>query len=237
MDLNKLKAALDKDRQRNISILGFIENYPPQSVFQYRSSYAVIGKSDYHWVYLSGSNKYELEELLINIPAHINHFASLEEWMVPIVTNHKRTKWKLSTIRYILPEEIEIQGISKKVKLLDESYAEYIYLNSKYKEFTSLPYIKERIEIGPAIGIIENNQLISWALTHDDNSLGFLHVMPECRNKGYAVNVLKALIYHKRKSLAPVYANIEPHNSSAINLVTKLGFRPDQKIYWLEVSD
>ena len=155
--------------------------------------------------------------------------------MVPVICKNKSIEWELNTYRYILPEDIEIEQPKNKVKNFDLSYSNYIYEHSNYQKFTSINYLKDRIEKGVAVGLFEDGKLIGWGLTHDDGALGFLHMISEYRGNGYAKDIVKKLIKERRKINQPVFANTELQNKKAKCLLTNLGFELDREISWIKV--
>ena len=235
MEKKVLKNYLNQDKKKNISILGFIRNHPVNKVLQEGDTILSLGLSDCLWAYISSNDKQELQNIIENFDYETNYFASLENWMIPIVTKDKEIDWQLSTYRYILPDHLKVDSVSYLIKELDETDAEYIYNNINYKDFTSVDYIKERIQNGVSAGIFKDDELAAWGLTHDDGALGFLHVKPDFRGQGYGKNIIKALIQKRRKLNKPVFANIEPDNIKSKNLFISLGFLFDREISWIKV--
>jgi len=87
----------------------------------------------------------------------------------------------------------------------------------------SLDYVKERIEKGVHVGCDDAEGLVSWALTHEDGSMGFLHTMERGRRKGYARSVG---IEHIKKILAAgqtPFAYILLGNDVSLNFSKTLG--------------
>lgn len=231
-----VKKLLQKDLYRNISILGFIENYPIEKIYRKNDSLIILGRSDHLWAYISSNNEEELKCLIHKYNYDTKYFASVEKWMRPIICQEHDLEWELVTDRYILPDDKSIDLPERKVIQLNLSHAEYIYNNSIYQEFTSIEYIKECIEKGITAGIIEDGKLVAWGLTHDDRALGALHVLPEYRRRGFAKDITKFLIFQKRKSKEPVFLNVEPKNYKSKNLVKKMGFVFDRQISWLKLK-
>lgn len=119
---------------------------------------------------------------------------------------------------------------------MDISDGDYIFSHSDYKAFTSTEYIKERIQKGISAGIVKNGKLVAWGLTHDDNSLGFLHVLHDYRRNGYGTDITNFLIKQKRTMKKPVFLNVEPHNMGSRDLVEKMGFVLDREISWIKLK-
>jgi ribosomal protein S18 acetylase RimI-like enzyme len=229
-------ALLLKDPLRNIAMLGFFSNYPAEMELRQGDSILLLGRSDHLWAYISCNNAEDLAGLLEKCPAGTKFFASIEDWMKPVIAKDTGIEWELATLRYYLPDDQPVRIAKAEIIRLDVSYVSYIFNHSHYKFYTSEEYIRARMEKGVSSGIVTDGKLAAWALTHDDGSLGFLHVLPEFRNRGYAGEVLADLISKKRNEKKPVFANIEPGNTAAINLVRKIGFIVDRKTSWIKLK-
>ncbi len=220
---------------RNINVLNFIAENPVCGVEKLGTSVLIRGKSDRCWVYVSSMNEDELKNLAKKLSVRDNHFAAIEDWMVPILSAGKEMVWHLSMIQFILPEEVKLPKPNCEIKPLSLEDANHVYENSNYKEFISVEYVKERIFRGPSVAIREKNQLIAWVMTQDDSAMGFLHVLGNYRNRGYGYNVTIALIENLRKQGKRPFVYIEEDNQQAISLISKLGFARDKKIHWFQV--
>jgi len=234
-ELDKAFSLLKKDINKNISFINFFNQN--KIIFIKVLNQSVIGKgtSDNDWVYISCSNPDELQALLSYVKEDL-YFAVLEDWMLPIITENKEVEWKLSTRRYILPEQIIMDDPSQRFSSLKLQDAEYIYNNSKYKDYLSVEYIKERISKGIHCGTKENDKLIAWCISQDDGALGFLTVLPEYRGKGYGMEVLTEAVRKVRENDAVPFAYIEDSNQRATSLCLKLGFEPDRLIHWIKLK-
>jgi GNAT superfamily N-acetyltransferase len=233
---SEIIANLSKDPIRNAAIVGFFENYPIERVFRVGDTFLFLGESDHLWAYISSKDITEFTEIFAKSQINTKYFASIEDWMKSIIMIDSEVEWELSTIRYVLPETHNVEPPIRKTITLDISFVDYIFDHSDYKAFTSKEYIKERIEKGISAGIVEGETLVAWALTHDDNSLGFLHVLPDFRKKGYGKDIVKSLIYQKRKENKLVFLNVEPTNMNSMNLVNKIGFVQDRRISWIKLK-
>ncbi len=220
---------------RNSSITGFIKNNPISLILEEGKSVLVKGKSDRDWIYISSKDKNELVKLLLKLNFGEIFFASLEDWMIPIITAEKKVEWKLITRRYFQPNNFVVPENRIEVTSLSENDADYIWENSNYKQLLDVEYLKQRIERSFSAGIIANNKLAAWAITHDDGAIGALHVLDEFRKKGYASEVVISLVQKIRNiGMIPI-AQIEEKNKSAIKLFEKLGFVKDRRVTWLKL--
>jgi 8-oxo-dGTP diphosphatase len=227
---------LQADPERNCALHGFFENYPVKDVFTEGDSHIITGKSDHLWAYISSTSEEELTVLLDKHGRGLRYFASIEDWMKAIIRRNNVIAGALITTRLFFPASKDIPPLTEEVERLDRSMVEYIFKHTTYQQYTSREYINERIERGVSAGIFHEGELASWALTHDDDSVGFLHTLPKFRGKGHARNIMSAMIQQKREQNKQVYVNIELGNDPTMNLFMKLGFDVDRKVSWVKLK-
>jgi len=235
IDLKSLKEKLQKDFLSNISIIGFLENNPITEVIEINDSYLIKGTSDVEWTYIVCSNESDLRALL-GKSASNTYFASVEDWMIPIITEKRNAEWVLSTMRYYLPEDVEVPENKKEVIPLTTDHIGFIISQSNYKQFLTPAYVEERISKSISAAIMKKDKLVAWGLTHDDGALGSLHVMDEYRKKGLGKEILLSLIHQNRKLGKISFAQIEEKNTKATNLVEQLGFIKDRRVSWVKLD-
>ncbi|NJO87770.1 MAG: GNAT family N-acetyltransferase [Chloroflexia bacterium] len=232
----RLKEILIRDPRKNIATIGFFENFPVKGYFFEGDSVLIYGTSDNFWTHLVSSSEKELRKLLEKHFHKTNYYYSVEDWMIPILLKFGKEDWVMTTNRYILNSNISVEPARAEIIKVDVSYASFIHENSDYKKFTSIEYIEQRLNAGISAGILVNNHLIAWGFTHDDGALGFLHVLPEYRKRGYANEVVLSLIHQRRQANKTIFCNIVPENSVAKNFVTGLGFHFDRKVSWVKLK-
>lgn len=224
---------LQKDIIKNVNIINFIENNPIYYMKRYKDSIIVKGKSDENWIYISSSSSEELIELLKTCEEDEFFFVA-EDWMIPFILNGKELDWKLSCMKLVFPEDIDIPKSKEYVRQLNVDEAEYIYNNSKYKEYTDIEYIQRRIIEGPALGIYDGDVLAGWAMTHDDGAIGFLNILTEYRKRGYGYELTIAMIDKLREVRKIPFVHIEEDNDKSMSLALKTGFVKDRLIHWIK---
>jgi ribosomal protein S18 acetylase RimI-like enzyme len=232
----QLQKILNTDFNKNIATLGFFKNYPISEFYIENNSAFIIGKSDHLWAHIICDTLEELEFFLSKYHHKTKYYFSVENWMIPIILKYGTIDWKMSTKRYIFKNENINYNLNKSVVKIDQKHASFIHENSEYKFYTSVEYIKERLSKDMSAGIIEDHVLAAWGFTHDDGSLGFLHVLDDYRKKGYGSDIVMALIHMKLKEKKPVFCNIEPDNLKAIKLVENIGLQFDRNISWLKLK-
>lgn len=235
MNQKELVRKLKRDEKKNINVINFIESYPVDRVDLVGDTIRVRGKSDHDWNYISSNSKDEFESVLESMQNE-KYFAILEDWMVPMVEAEGTLDWKLSCIKFSFPDAKEIPEVDAPITPLSVEDAEWIFQNGKYSEFTSPRYIREMIQKGPAIGIRQDGHLVAWVMTHDDGAIGFLHVLPDYRSRGYAIALTCEMIRRVKRSGKIPFVHIEEENASSIRLAKKLGFEEERKVHWIKLK-
>ncbi|MBS4035338.1 MAG: GNAT family N-acetyltransferase [Ignavibacterium sp.] len=233
-DLINVIQHLLTDKITNISIIGFIAENLVTEILQEGESVLIKGISDEEWIYIFSKDENELRTLLAQLSNKDIYFASVEDWMIPIINETKKFEWTLSTIRWYLPDDVDVTDnkfISNPISTEDIGF---ILSQSKYRQFLTVRYLKERITRSISACIYEDNKLVAWGLTHDDGALGSLNVLDEYRGKKYGTEIVLSLI-HQCRALGKIpFAQIEETNHKAIKLVTKLGFVQDRRVTWIK---
>lgn len=233
LNLQEVLTELRQHPLRNMNMINFIKQYPIHSVDRVGNSILIRGTSDKKWIYISSDNVTEFKQL-IGCLNDDHYFAIIEEWMMPFLLEEKDLVWKLSCMKLYFPENVEIPEIKHDICDLRKEDADYIFNHSKYKEYTSVEYIQERIYLGPALGIVRDEKLVAWLMTHDDGAMGFLHVLPEYRRNGFAADLTYELIRRLRAKGDIPFVHIEDTNTKSMNLACKMGFIRDRLIHWFE---
>ena len=234
-ELNKLRLLLKRDEIANISTVGFIENNPITEIIEINNSYLIKGTSDVEWAYVVCNNESDLKALLEKSGGN-TYFASVEDWMILIITEKRKTEWILSTMRYYLPQDVKVPENKIEVISLTTDHIGFIISQSNYKQFLTPAYVEERITKSISAAIMKKDKVVAWGLTHDDGALGSLHVMDEFRKKGYGKEILISLIHQNRKLGKTSFAQIEEKNVKATNLAVQLGFLKDRRVSWIKLK-
>lgn len=233
-DLTDVINHLLKDEITNMSIIGFISENPVTKILREGESVLIKGISDEEWIYIFSKNENELKILLEQLNDKDIFFASVEDWMIPFINEKKEFEWTLSTIRWYLPDDIEIPENTYKTFPISTEHIGFIISQSNYKQFLTPRYLKDRIAKSISACIYDKDKIVAWGLTHDDGALGSLNVLDEYRGKKYGTEIVLSLI-HQCRALGKIpFAQIEETNEKAVRLVTKLGFVKDRKVTWIK---
>jgi hypothetical protein len=231
-----LKDILKPDQDENISIAGFYSNFPLIELVRGKDVAIAYGRSDHLWAHLIGKNPDELNALLAKNISKTKYYYSVEDSLIPLLSQYGEIEWIMRTKRYILDENVSIPKPDFELRKVEPSYASQIFENSEYQDFTSIEYIKGRLKTDISAGVFIKRQLIAWGFCHDDGALGFLHVLYEYRNKGLGLDIVLQLVHQKRSLNKAVFCNIVPENAISQRIVAQLGFRFDREVSWLKLK-
>ncbi len=236
-DINGAISLLRQDEVRYANMICFMRNYPIESIERVGDSLIVRGVSDRRWVYVSSPSQQQLDAVAGRLRDEDCCFAAVEDWMVPSIIRGRKIGWLLSMVKFILPEDVACPQPSRfHIGPLSASDAEGIYEASIYKAFTSPEYIRDRIERGVSAGIHEAGKLVAWIMTHDDCSIGVMHVLDDHRGRGYAHELTVYLVNELRRRGRIPFVHIEERNEQALSVVRGIGFVKGGKISWFELT-
>jgi len=127
-------------------------------------------------------------------------------------------------IPYTLPEGAEIRK-------LDARYVDFVHAH--YHMVDDVNYIRERIE-EDMFGVFFGDEIVGFAGTHEERSMGMLEILPDCRRLGLAT-ALEAHLINYLISLGRVaFCQVAVYNDASIKLQQKMGLEiSDRVIYWL----
>lgn len=232
----KVLELLKKNEALNANIINFIESYPAHHMEIIGESVFIKGISDRKWVYISSKSSAELKIIKNKLDIDDKCFAIIEDWMLPILTKGNNIKWKLSTMKLVLPSNETMPSILSNISKLTIEDSKFIYDNSDYKAYVSIEYISQRIRDGISSCVRIDNKLAAWGITQDDGAIGFLHVLPEYRRKRYGRDITVDLINKVRKAGKIPFVHIEENNTNSMSMAIGLGFRKDRIVNWFEIE-
>lgn len=225
---------LHLDPVANSGTISFIKQNTITDAEAVGNNVIVRGISDRQWVLLYCENREGFNKIKSRIRDDDEFFFAIDKQYFQDLVKGYATGWKLETGRYYLPDTVSLQQPAIEYKQLPANCADYIHENSVYKEFASVGYIKQRLEKGRSAAIMKNGCPVAWAITHDDGAIGFLHVLPGERGKGYAKAVTLAMIELLRKNNELPVVQVEESNIQAVQLIKKIGFVKDRDIIWFQ---
>jgi hypothetical protein len=92
--------------------------------------------------------------------------------------------------------------------------------------------ILRRIQSGPGCCIRRKGLPVAWGLTHDDGSMGFLHVVEQYRHRGMARTLTTALAEQMLRLGTQPFVYIITTNKASIRLTSSMGFSRAGRFSW-----
>lgn len=230
-----IKAAIEdlsQDRLKNLNMINFIINNSVDLIEKNDDSYIARGKSDEYWVYNSCNTPETYNKLLSYVPSD-KYFVVQSEWERDLLID-KGIDWEMKCNKLYLEDDVNIENAKHVTRVLGLDDVDYIYENSKYSDISNKQYIIDRITKDTALGVFERDELLGWAMIHDDGSIGFLNVMDQHRRKGIARSLMINMIKSVRDKGQVPYAHVEDSNKGSMGLLTSLGFTKLNDIYWIK---
>jgi 8-oxo-dGTP diphosphatase len=235
-DKNTATNKLRSDRIYNLSILGYIQENDLNRLLTIGNSIMAQGSGGEKWIYLCSKDADELFKLIEKLDADDKYFGAIDDWQIPVLTKKREIDWLINAYQYHLPDEEELPENKMEIHKLTAEDSQYIVTQSIYKDMLTIEYINERIERSVSAGIYEEGKLVAWALTHDDSSLGSMHVLNDYRGKGYAREITISLVKQCRAIGKIPFLQCEDKNVAAQRLVESLGFVKDRNVSWLKLN-
>lgn len=220
----------------NLSIIGFITENQPEKIVGEGGSILVQGSADERWIYSYAGNNKEFSGLLNQLKPNDKYFGALDEWQVETLKARGKVEWLLNAYQFHFPSGAALPGNKVKTRRLTVKDSEYLLSQSNYKSLITVKYLNERIQKSISAGIEVNGRLVAWGLTHDDGSLGTMHVLEDYRKKGYAREISFSLIRQCREEGKIPFLQCEVKNIPAQNLVESIGYLRDRSVSWMKLK-
>ncbi|MFL0247721.1 GNAT family N-acetyltransferase [Candidatus Clostridium stratigraminis] len=231
---------LKKDLLINLNIMGIIENEPKAKIFVdnvENPKGIVVDNGYFHYIYSKEDNFLEKIMESFNKDGYYG-FSAIEKSIADkIKDRYKVIDWDNPCTLYYLPKEnLNLESIKNEVRTIDVKDAETINGFYEFQGPDSLEEIRKDILERPSSGVYKNGELVSWAVTHDDNSLGIMYTKKEHRRMGYAEDVTVDLAAkHILQGKIPFLHIIERNNMSP-GLAKKCGFEECGKVVWFGIK-
>lgn len=225
---------LKKNYYKNINIINFSKAYPLTRLDFVNDSIILSGTSDNSWTYISLDKENDMDKLMEKLREEDKHIAIFDRSVLDYYESNYEIEWKLSCEKYVYENDKILK--SEDVYELTEDDAYYIQENNSYNSFTDIEYIKFRIQNGVGLGIKIHDKLVAWVMTHDDGAIGFMHVLENYRNKGYALKLTNEIIRRLKYIDDLPFVHIEKNNEKSIKLAEKAGFKYFGDVYWIKIK-
>ncbi len=235
--INKAISILNEDKIQNISMLYLLEDNLYNTVEVFDDSVIMRRKNKNGSVYIYSPNEKSFRH---NVLPHLKEkdksFSSVERWIVDILKEKNEIEYINYGQKLILPDDVKIDPPKTKTRPLTIEDAEKADKYWDYRSDHSLEYVKEIITNKLCEGIDDSDELVAWAVTHGDSSLGIMYVMEGHRRKGYAKDITNSMSIKVRKSGRIPFLFVVENNHKSFSLTQKMGFRSVNHIAWLRLK-
>ncbi|HPG33373.1 MAG: GNAT family N-acetyltransferase [Lentimicrobiaceae bacterium] len=216
---------------QNISILCMDEEYPLLEVQQEGPMLMCRFQSDEEWCHFSYNSTSAFLAGFLKLHPGRQYVVVSDDSAFSWLKLHCQLIWSINCYRLFQENEIPAGDGTLVVPLLSE-HLPLVYDNSKYQQFLSMDYLQKRLESGGGFCICNAGMPVAWIMTHDDGSVGMLHVLDAFRHRGYARRLIEAMSARVRQKGRRVFAHIEPSNEASLQLFTSMGFAVKASVTW-----
>jgi hypothetical protein len=172
-------------------------------------------------------DKEAVEAFIPHIPKKHMMFAGVRHEWARMICEAYEPVWSSHCHLIWWPHrEIDIE-IEHEVRPLTLDDADLVNKHWDIGKGDSLDYVQFRIKEGIHVGSDDEEGLVSWALTHDDGSMGFLYTMQRGRRKGYAHSVGAAHIRKILEAGETPFAFVVVGNEASMNFSKVIGLIED----------
>lgn len=225
------KQLLMAEPAHNISMLCLAEEYLLLQAIQEEKILMCRFMSDEEWCHFSYNSTPAFIESFFNQNKRGQYIVISDDEVYQWTQQHYRMAWSICCHRLFLDDTIPLPEASG-LQPIRQEHLRIVYDTSKYKQFLSMDYLAKRLELGGGFFIEQDNQPVAWVMTHDDGSVGMVHVLDQYRGRGYARLLVQAMAQKVRQKGRPVFAHIEPVNFPSLSLFRSLGFEVRCKVTW-----
>lgn len=176
-----------------------------------------------------------LISLIERLPRNRLWFVASDDLSMNVIRRSVDVEWMKEAWLLALNRSKFVPFPGPEVKSFGPSHAEAIAKHWSPEE-DETEYVRHRIQIGPALGIFEDSELVAWGMTHQETDkavvLGFLHVEENFRRQGYAKRITSALCEYALSKAKTPLVHIFTDNEASLRLSEVLGFRRISKTAW-----
>ena len=225
------KQLLLSEKEQNIALLYLAEEYPLTEVMQSGNMLMCRFISDEEWCHFSHNSTPRFIDDFFGSHSRGQYVVISDDHVFDYARKHHRLIWSITCYR-LFQDVQDISPINTQLKPLRQEHLTIVYNNSKYQQFLNQVYLAKRLILGGGYCVMADDHPVAWMMTHDDGSVGMLHVLDDFRGRGYAKMLVKAMSRQVVQKGREAYAHIEPSNEPSLRLFQSLGFVIRGKITW-----
>ncbi|MCB2288942.1 GNAT family N-acetyltransferase [Clostridium sp. CS001] len=218
---------LNTNKIINLNILGVIENEPEAEIYvdnEYSPNIVLVRHEYFNYIYTE--NDELLDEMLEGLfKDNFYGFSGVYRPLAEKIRKKYTLTWESRCSLHYLPEEnLDLSLIKNPVKDIDLEDAKTVDEFYTYRYPGSIEKIKKDILNRPTSAVYVNEDIASWVLVHDDNSMGIMYTKEEYRKKGYAVDTTIDLAFKIIRQGKIPFLQIVKANTMSPGLAAKCNF-------------
>ncbi|WP_202709839.1 GNAT family N-acetyltransferase [Sporosalibacterium faouarense] len=232
---DKILGLLKENIILNQNIIAIINNVPKAKIYVDNTDNptGVFVKNGYfHYIYTRNNDF--IDDVCNNFfKEGFFGLSAVEKSIADKIISKYEVDWINPCRLYYLPEDKLDRGLRKnKVERLRLNDAKIIDGFYEYSNPGTLDDIKNNIERRPSSAIYIGDELVSWVLVHNDNSMGIMYTKEEHRGKGYAIDVTIDLASKIIDNGDIPFVHIVEGNYKSEGLAAKCGFQKHDQVIW-----
>lgn len=232
MNLNEsVKQKLIRHHRENIALFNLAGEYELIEVAEENDMVMCRFLSDEAWCHFSHNSSADFLGKTLEASRQDAYLVLTDVDVFAWLKSQYRLAWHISCIRLFL-QSSAIVSSQPFVEALTPGDLRQVYENSDYQQFLSMDYLKQRLMLGGGFCVRVSKQPVAWVMTHDDGSVGMLHVLEAYRGNGYARALVMAMASEIRTKGKEVFAHIVHSNIPSLRLFASLGFAPCCEVSW-----
>lgn len=238
-NIERVKEFIEKDKIYNLNIKAVMENLKKYDVYVNDSENikgVLLNRGYFNHIYTE--NKGFIEDIKDNFIKKGEYgFSGVRADIAEEIKKGYNLDWENKCDLYYYPnssiDTSRIQGNPRSLTLENAKEVDYYYT---YRGDFSLKEIENDISSRPSSCIYEGNDLASWVLVHNDNSMGIMFTKEEYRGRNYALYVSLDLTDKILKRGNIPYLHIVESNNMSPGLAVKTGFEKYGKVSWFGIE-
>ncbi len=230
---------LKKDYLINLNILGILENVLEVEIFvddELQPTGVLLRKNYFHYIYSKSDEFIEAVSEEFFSKEGFYGFSGVEESIARKIRSRHQVNWESLCRLYYLPEgNLDLKLIKNNTEDVRLEDAEIIDSYYTYRNDHSLEAIKADIRHRPSSAIYIDDEIASWVLVHDDNSMGIMYTKEAYRRRGYGVDVSIDLAGKIIEAGKTPFLQIVRNNSMSPGLAEACGFAEIGGVEWFGI--
>lgn len=234
---NQVVQVLEKLSFVPYNVLGVIKNTDDQIRFDSNSSTAWVSHEYFNYVY--GSPDKVMQQFNA-LEAGFYGFPAVHGDLAPLLRKGSFLHWYEPTERHVFQGELEdllerLRDCPYELINIPLCEAEGIDNRYEYKDDTTFTSIQDAIKNRPTSGVYLDGKLVSYALVHEDDSIGFMYTLEEYRHLGIGYWVTLDITAKMLQRGRVPFVEITEKNFKSQGLAKKTGYVKDAFTPWFGI--